>query len=683
MKKRILVIIMTLVILVAGAFVLYFNLDTANKNTLTLEESKWIDTNKNQVIDIGVLNDIPVLSNEGQGLVYDYLDYVTDNNGLKFNVVAYKLDGLVEYNYKLDIVNEVGTNDVEIYKDNMVLVTKNNIQYNSLDDIKNIKIGVLVSDKEQVVNYLGTDLITYVDYNTYTDLKTAINTQPEVNPVIDAIIILKSTVTKEMIENNLNIAYHFNDLNKSYVLSVKDNNTLYNILQKTYNNFKQDNYEETYNKYLLETYYKYKNIADVEQKTLKSKNYKFGFIDYGVYNYLDYNNLRGLNGVVLKKFIDFSGLTLSYTQYNSLSKLLEDFNNKKIDFVFDLVDELKYKNQIYKTSNIYEKKLAVVLSNVNEMNISDLRSLKNSEVLTIKDSYLENYLKENNIKYKSYNNMKDLSSDFRSKDIIIVDLDNYNYYKTSMFKNSRIGYLFDLEDSYNFIFNDKEANKTFEGLFNFYISYNSIDKLIAENYELVANDTTNIIYILLIVIVLFAIYIVLDFSNHIKVMFSKLKKENKENLTKEEKIKYIDQLTSLKNRNYLNTKIETWDESEVYPQAIIVIDLNNISYINDNHGREEGDKVIAEAANILIQNQLASSEIIRTDGNEFLIYLVGYTEKQIVSYLRKLNREFKNLSYGFGVASGYSVILDAIKTIDDAVNEATIAMKENKEDIDY
>jgi len=120
---------MTLVILVAGAFVLYFNLDTTNKNTLTLEESKWIDENKNQVIDIGVLNDIPVLSNEGQGLVYDYLDYVTDNNSLKFNVVAYKLDGLVEYNYKLDIVNEVGTNDVEIYKDNMVLVTKNNIQY--------------------------------------------------------------------------------------------------------------------------------------------------------------------------------------------------------------------------------------------------------------------------------------------------------------------------------------------------------------------------------------------------------------------------------------------------------------------------------------------------------------------------------------------------------------------------
>ena len=168
-----------------------------------------------------------------------------------------------------------------------------------------------------------------------------------------------------------------------------------------------------------------------------------------------------------------------------------------------------------------------------------------------------------------------------------------------------------------------------------------------------------------------------------KSMMKTVKQSKKVKLTKEEKIMYIDQLTSLKNRAYLNSRIETWDDSEVYPQSIIIIDLNNISYVNDNYGREEGDKVITEAANILIQHQLSNSEIIRTDGNEFLIYLVGYTEKQVIPYLRKLSKEFKGLSHGFGAASGYSIITDAIKTIDDAVNEATLAMKENKEDIEY
>ena len=220
-------------------------------------------------------------------------------------------------------------------------------------------------------------------------------------------------------------------------------------------------------------------------------------------------------------------------------------------------------------------------------------------------------------------------------------------------------------------------------MFNFYLSFNSINKLITANYENVAYQNINIVYLLIAIILALVIYVVLDFYIHMRVMVKTVKQSKKVNLTKEEKIMYIDQLTSLKNRSYLNSRIETWDASEVYPQSIIIIDLNNISYVNDNYGREEGDKVITEAANILIQHQLSNSEIIRTDGNEFLIYLVGYTEKQVISYLRKLSKEFKNLSHGFGAASGYSIITDAIKTIDDAVNEATLAMKENKEDIEY
>lgn len=140
-------------------------------------------------------------------------------------------------------------------------------------------------------------------------------------------------------------------------------------------------------------------------------------------------------------------------------------------------------------------------------------------------------------------------------------------------------------------------------------------------------------------------------------------------------------LTSLKNRNYLNDSIEIWDESEIYPQTIIIVDLNNVAYINDNYGHQEGDNVIKEAANILITGQMENSDIIRTNGNEFLIYLVEYDEKQIVSYIRKLNKDFKELTYGFGAAIGYSMINDAIKTIDDAINEATLDMRNNKEEL--
>ena len=69
------------------------------------------------------------------------------------------------------------------------------------------------------------------------------------------------------------------------------------------------------------------------------------------------------------------------------------------------------------------------------------------------------------------------------------------------------------------------------------------------------------------------------------------------------------------------------------------------------------------------------------NSNEFLVYLVGYQQKHVVNYIHKLNKEFKKLPYEYGAAIGYSMITDGIKTIDDAVNEATLDMRSNKEEL--
>ena len=149
-------------------------------------------------------------------------------------------------------------------------------------------------------------------------------------------------------------------------------------------------------------------------------------------------------------------------------------------------------------------------------------------------------------------------------------------------------------------------------------------------------------------------------------------------MSKEDKMKYIDQLTSLKNRNYLNDSLPGWNKNSIYPQATVVIDLNKIQDINDTDGYDSGDKQIKAAANVLVRTQLDNSDIIRTDGNEFLLYLVGYSEKQVVSYIRKLNKEFKKLPYEYGAAIGYSMVLNEAKTLEDAINESVDDMKNKK-----
>ena len=682
-NKKIIIIIISLILFISIFGLIYFIINSRNENALTLEENKWIETNKSNVIDIAVINDIPVLSYDGQGFMYDYLNYITEKQSLNFNIVPHKLDNTIEYEYSMDVVSKTTEKDIILLEDNLVLITKDNRQYTDINDITNLKLGILSSDKELITNYFGLNNIQFVEYPTYSELKQSLLQNNPNAVAVDGIIIPKTIFTKEIIENNYKISFHINDLKKYFVLRTNGVTELNSILKKEFNNWKEKNYKRSYNSNLLNNYYNFKNITDTDQKKLQSKSYVYGFINYGIYNHLDGDKISGLNELILKDFNEFSGLSISYTKYNSISKLLKEFNNLEVDFMLNIVNSDNYNVEVYNTNGVFNKELAIISGIGNIDIINGINSLKNKEVLTIKDSYLEKYLTDNGVKVKLYNNIDDLTTDFSDKDIAIIDLENYNYYKSSSFKDSKINYILDVSDKYNYVINNTEENVMFKDVFDFYLTYNSANELVMLNYSDIAYENSNIVYVLIIVIIVLVIYIVLDFSNHIKYMIKSIKKNKKIHLTKEEKIKYIDQLTSLKNRAYLNSRIESWDESEVYPQSIIVIDLNNISYINDNYGREEGDKVITEAANILIQHQMQNSEIIRTDGNEFLIYLVGYSEKQIISYLRKLNKELKGLSHGFGAASGYSIITDAIKTVDDAVNEATLDMKNNKEDIDY
>ena len=134
-------------------------------------------------------------------------------------------------------------------------------------------------------------------------------------------------------------------------------------------------------------------------------------------------------------------------------------------------------------------------------------------------------------------------------------------------------------------FTDKEVLDTFIKCSNEYIGNpNSLHKLGVASKELIDASTLQIINLLK-----------LDNSEIIYTSGS----------TESNNLALIGTCTMYPKRgkHIITSKIESWDESEVYPQAIIIIDLNNISYINDNYGREEGDKVITEAANILIMNQ--------------------------------------------------------------------------------
>ncbi len=669
MKKKIIIIISIffIMLLVGGGIYLFINKN--NSYNYSIEEEKWIEDNKNNSIDIYMPSDLAGLTLSGEGLFFDFIDFFQNNTGLKINPVAYQINSEINSNFSITLVDELKENDINVFTDEYVVMSKVKPTDDSISKINQSKVGVLKSELELVSKYLGSN-IQYVPYDTKQLLINALNTDN-----VTCIVGLKSLYLQDIFSNKYHILYHISDLNKYYVLNLdKTKEELSSLLKKEFKKFEKKEYSKSFNKSLLNAYTKAMDISEQDLTKLNSKSYNYGYIANGIYDNTYKRNIVGLNYEIINSFSKFANIDIKYSnKYNSIEELNQSFKDGKIDIYFDNTNLTD--NEENKIVVPFDNKIVFLTKNNKKIAINNLVSLSNKDVAVLKNSKINKYLSDLNINIKLYDNYEELFKD--KENIIAIELSNYEYYKSNELNNYHIEFIISDPQYYGYVISS--SNDIFYKLFNFYIEYMDMHTFINNNY-INTHSYKGLNLFLLVSVIFLLLIIILQFLRKIKRFIVELFKRKDNKLTKEQKIKYIDSLTSLKNRTYLNDNIVKWDNSEIYPQIVIVLDLNNISYINDNYGHEEGDKVIVQAASILIRTQLPNTDIIRTDGNEFLIYMVNYEEKKAQSYIRKLNREFKNLNHGFGVAIGYSIINDAIKTIDDAINEATIDMKNNKEE---
>ena len=673
-KKVIIVTLIVTVFLAITGSLWYYLTKEDNKTSLTLIEKQWIEKNKNRIYDFGLPINIPMFTSNGSGIIFDFLKDLETNTGLVINRVSYEKGSTIP-EYAMRIKNSLDKNDILIYKDTYAIVTKNSVKYNSLSEIKDLNIKVLKGEDEALAFYLSdNENLKITVFDSSTDLLSNVTTDK------DAIIVPKTEYLKQIIENNnLNIAYNLNDLPIYYTITLGSNDKLNTILTKFYNKWKTGGYDKSYNNNFASTYFQASAVSALEEQQFRSKIYKYSYIINTPFDTIINNKLEGINTDIIDSFSHLSGITIESTMYGSYEELVKAFENNEIDFFMNGSNR-KLNEDVYDTISVYDEKIVIVSHNDNDSIIDSVNSLKGKKVNAIKDSKIMTYLEERGVEVIESSNSSSMMNKLDKNSIIALDKTSYNFYRQKDLKDYKIDYEFPLKKEYDFTFKKNDENKVFMNFFNFYLSYIN-EKVTINNtlYKLTnIKENSNLLGELIGVSVISGLLILSLLT--LKNISKRTKNKFKKHLTKEEKLKYIDMLTSLKNRNYLNDNINVWDESEIYPQAVIVVDLNDISYINDNYGHAEGDEVIREAANILIKNQLPNTEIIRTNGNEFLVYLVGYDERQVVAHLKKLNKELRDLKHGYGSASGHSMILDGIKTIDDAINEATIEMRNNKEE---
>jgi len=678
MKKRnnkIIVLIIAVVIFVVSLLIFILNY-SKDDSSFSILEKKWLSDNENNVIDVSVYNDVAIFGNSGNGIIFDYLDNFTNEYKINFNKVSYMTNGdsnsYKDFSFRILNSNEVlSDNDILLYEDKYVIASLSDGEINKLEDLSSSSIGVLSNDISIASYYLANaENLSYKNYDDINKLITALEEKE-----ITYVLLPFNQYLEIILENDLNILYHLNEINKKYVLTVKNDKTLLNILKKYTLKYTEEFYSETYKSNFVDLFFDSKKISDEEKMSYNANSYVYGYVTNVPYEIKEEDYFGGILSNYLSGFEDLFDVDFRTVRYNNVLELKQALSNGEVDLIFGNFNTSGVNIDKINTISLFDEEYVILAKKTGYLN--SVRSLKDNEVYTILNSYLYDYLNRNGIKAVGYENTDELIRNIDENWIFAVDLDTYNYYKNKKLSSFNIIYQNSIDNEYKFIIRDVNKNKTFANLFSFYtsmVNYNDIkyEYNINENY--LTDDLSAVLKYFIIVVVL--IFVIIGI-----ILIVKKKKNNEKIIKKDDKIKFIDVMTSLKNRNYLNYNIAKWDENVIYPQSFVVIDLNNVKYVNDNHGHEEGDNVIKKAASILIVNQLENTDIMRTDGNEFLVYLVGYSEKDVISYTRKIYKELKELPYGFGASIGYSMITDDIKTVDDAINEATLEMRKAKEKI--
>ncbi len=654
----------TVAFLIAIGIFLYMTLKDPNR--LTIIEKEWINKNNKSVINIAVVNDINNFGKDGNGVYFEFLEDFSKEYDFTINPVPFSFGSDPE-GLSLSIKYQLEKTDKVFYQDHYVLVSKNDETFTNLDSLSSSKIAVLNSDADQINEYIpGLTLTTYDNRVTLMD-DLASN-----NEIKYALVSLNMFID-QILANNYYILYHFSQIPIYYTLSFPANDTFKSVITKYANSWLKSNFIESYNDNNLNLFAENLDIQKKDQDILTSKVYNYGATLSVPFETISSDNFGGIASFYLEKFNEFSGVEFKYIDYKKPSNLSKAIKNNSIDLYFSYQN---INSSYSEVKTLMNAQIAVIAPIDNYISIDSFESLKNKTVYVLENSNIYYYLNNiSGITLKIYFSDLELLK-LKNKDVLIA-MDNraFNYYVNHGLEKFSLRYVKTVASPYVFKLN---GDATLNKLLSKYISF--IDPKEAENHGFESFLKVRRNGILLSNVAIYSLaFITLGVVILILILRSRRKIKINIKINKEDRAKYIDVLTSLKNRNYLSDNIENWNKNTIYPQAAVVIDLNNVKYINDTFGTAEGDKQIKSAANVLIKIQPDNSDIIRTDGNEYLVYLVGYEEKRVVSYIRKLYKELNNLPHKFGAAIGYSMRTDDLKTIDDAVNEATLDMRSKKE----
>lgn len=157
--------------------------------------------------------------------------------------------------------------------------------------------------------------------------------------------------------------------------------------------------------------------------------------------------------------------------------------------------------------------------------------------------------------------------------------------------------------------------------------------------------------------------------------------EEKEKLERE---RNYDLLTNLFNRRAFREQlVAVMTDGAVQTAAVVMWDLDNLKYINDTYGHDEGDRYIVLFANCLKRLEKEGAIVSRYSGDEFVTLIYGGSQKEgirrrvagFMQYLQTVSLEMKGgYQIPLRVSGGMAWYPDDAVDFDTLLNYADFAM---------
>ncbi len=152
-------------------------------------------------------------------------------------------------------------------------------------------------------------------------------------------------------------------------------------------------------------------------------------------------------------------------------------------------------------------------------------------------------------------------------------------------------------------------------------------------------------------------------------------------------VAYKDPLTSVRNVNSYTEFKESIEvnirNGKIREFAVVVFDLNDLKYVNDNLGHEAGDKYIKDGCTLICKT-FTHSPVFRIGGDEFAAFLTNEDYNNRDELIYEFNSQVEdNLTNGGAVVSAGISVYDAEKDsgYDEVFARADVLMYDRKKEL--